>query len=522
MAQPQEIELKLEVPADAINDLHRHALLRRNKPTKTQSLRSVYFDTDKRALHKKGLALRVRRVGGRFVQTIKQQNGRGVGLFLRSEWECDIGGRTPDFDAARGTALQPLLGRKLKRGLRPVFETRVERKVYPIHAGRNEIELTLDEGKVVAGHKSSPLCEVELELKRGEPKQLFTIARRLGEALPLAPASKSKDALGYDLIAHDEAGPVKSQAVALSPDMDWGTAFKLVARSCLYQIVANAPALRQGDAEAVHQMRVGLRRLRAAISLFKNVLAGRQTETIKSELKWLTGELGPARELDVFMKRVVKASQRTGAARRGKTPGLGAVITDFHKRRAEAMERAAQVVDSARFRRLTVDTTAWIETGDWTNRKDVFNSDCKDYRAADAAADELRRRRKKICKRGAHLAELEPRRRHKLRIAAKKLRYATEFFGGAFPGRKQQTHRETFIGELKALQDALGELNDIAVHQQLAQQEIAPRDRKRRGRARKAFAAGRLSGQESARAAAVMHDAERAYARFAKAKVFWK
>jgi triphosphatase len=522
MAQPQEIELKLEVPADAINALHRHALLQRTKPKKAQRLRSVYFDTAKQTLHKKGLALRVRRIGGRYVQTIKQQSGRSVGFFQRAEWECDIGSRTPDLNAARGTALQPLLGRKLKRDLRPVFETRVERRVYPIHAGRNEIELTLDEGKVAAGRKSSPLCEVELELKHGEPKQLFVIARRLGETLPLAPASKSKDAQGYDLIAHEEIGPIKSQPVALSPDMDWGTAFKLVARSCLYQIVANAPALRRGDAEAVHQMRVGLRRLRAAMSLFKNVLAGRQTEAVKAELKWLTGELGPARELDVFMKRVVKASRPNGADRRGNAPGMGAVIADFHKRRADAMKRAAQAVDSARFRRLAVDTTAWIETGDWTHRKDVFNSDREDYRASDAAADELRRRWKKIRKRGAHLAELEPGRRHKLRIAAKKLRYAIEFFGGAFPGKKAKARRETFIDRLKAMQDALGELNDIAVHEQLARQEIAPRDGKRRGRARQAFAAGRLSGQESARAAAVMHDAERAYARFAKAKVFWK
>ena len=314
------------------------------------------------------------------------------------------------------------------------------------------------------------------------------------------------------------SGPVKAGPIALAPDSNWADAFKTIAHACLHQVVANEPALLRNDSEAVHQMRVGIRRLRAAISLFKDMLAGRQTETVKAELKWLAGELGPARELDVFMKRAVRDAESSG----GNGPGLSAVIADFHKRRADAMERAAQAVASARFRRLLLDTAAWIEAGDW-NRRSIAAAE-RTRRTTPAAAGELRRRRKKIRKQGARLAALDPAQRHRLRIQAKKLRYATEFFAGAFPGKKLRRRRERFVARLKDLQDALGELNDIVVHERLAKQEIGPPNggQEHPTRAPKAFAAGRLSGRESARFAAVMKDAERAYGRFAKAKAFWK
>jgi triphosphatase len=141
-----------------------------------------------------------------------------------------------------------------------------------------------------------------------------------------------------------------------------------------------------------------------------------------------------------------------------------------------------------------------------------------------AAADEMRRRWKKILKAGAQLDELDPQRRHKMRIQAKKLRYASEFFHGAFPGKKAMRRRKGFVAGLEKLQDALGELNDIAVHEGLSERIVDAQDasgKEREGRAKKAFAAGRLSGREEARIASVLNDAECAYRAFAKAKPFW-
>lgn len=143
-------------------------------------------------------------------------------------------------------------------------------------------------------------------------------------------------------------------------------------------------------------MRIGLRRLRAAISLFKNIVAGPQTEAMKSELKWLTGELGPARELEVFVKRVVRDCERTEAKR----SGFGFVAQDVRKRRAKAKRRAQLAVASPRFRRLLLEAAAWIEAGEWRRDADDLKRALRDRAVADAAADELDRRRKKIRKQG--------------------------------------------------------------------------------------------------------------------------
>jgi CHAD domain-containing protein len=127
-------------------------------------------------------------------------------------------------------------------------------------------------------------------------------------------------------------------------------------------------------------------------------------------------------------------------------------------------------------------------------------------------------------KAGAQLRELDPERRHKMRLQAKKLRYASEFFAGAFPGKKAARRRQHFVAGLEKLQDALGELNDIAVHAGLTERIVDTqdaRDKQREGRATKAFAAGRLSGHEEARIASVLKDTERAYRGFTKAKPFW-
>ena len=143
---------------------------------------SVYFDTDKHKLRKKGVMLRVRRIGNRYIQTIKATGKSG--LFERDEWPYGIASAQPDLELARGTALEALVARKLHRRLKPVVETRVARTVYPLRSSTGEIEFTVDRGTIAAGDRSAPLCEIELELKRGSQAELFNVARELMQAVP--------------------------------------------------------------------------------------------------------------------------------------------------------------------------------------------------------------------------------------------------------------------------------------------------------------------------------------------------
>jgi triphosphatase len=131
------------------------------------------------------------------------------------------------------------------------------------------------------------------------------LAKVLAHEAPVQLAVKSKADRGYALLTAEKAAAVKAAPVALAPDVDVQSAFRMIARACLHQLVANQSTMLAGDAEGLHQMRVALRRLRAAISLFSDTLTDPQTEALKGECKWITGELGPAREFEIFMKLVV-------------------------------------------------------------------------------------------------------------------------------------------------------------------------------------------------------------------------
>jgi inorganic triphosphatase YgiF len=520
MSPRREIELKLEVPAYSLARLTRSSLLKGASTAgeKPATQVSVYFDTDKLKLRKKGVSLRVRRIGRRYVQTVKQETGESETLLDRNEWEYPVRSKQPDFDAARDTALGPLLNKKLRRSLKPVFETRVQRSVYPIQRGDSEIELIIDQGKIEAGQESAPLCEVELELKRGTSAELFKLARALADQVPVQLAVTSKAERGYALAAAEQPKPIKAAPVALTPDLTRQAAFHAVARACVHQLVGNVPAMRRGDPEGLHQMRVALRRLRAAVSLFADMLLDPQTEERKAEFKWIMGELGPARELDVFIKGVVKPA----ADGKPNSAGVMVLTRELQEKREEALSRAVAAIESARFRALVLDTAAWIETGDWTRTVNGLAQALREQPISVTAVAQLKKRWKKILKNGARLDELDPQRRHRLRIQAKKLRYASEFFAGVFPGKKAARRQQDFLAGLEKLQDALGELNDIAVHENLTERIAdAPDGKRRAGRTRKAFAAGRLSGREEARIASVLKDARRAYDAFAEAKPFW-
>jgi len=160
MAGPREIELKLDVPAGQMTRLRQLPFVKRAGPGKRETLRSVYFDTAKHKLRTRGVSLRIRREGGRSVQTVKQECGDSAGLFMRNEWQREVDGRGPDLAAARDTELRPLIGKKLSRKLKPVFVTHIGRRAFSIHRNGSEIELALDQGKVEAGQKSSPLHQI--------------------------------------------------------------------------------------------------------------------------------------------------------------------------------------------------------------------------------------------------------------------------------------------------------------------------------------------------------------------------
>jgi inorganic triphosphatase YgiF len=524
MRAPKEIELKLEIPDSALARVARTSPLRKRRPAAKRTLISVYYDTAKQKLRKRGLTLRVRRDGRRYLQTIKAEGAASSALMDRFELEQAIKGPRPNLGPLRngkiGKHLDKHLGKKALAQLTPKFETRIKRVEYRIRKGDSTIALAIDSGTIVAGRRTKPLCQVELELKQGDPAALFHVAHALAFEAPLRLSVTTKSGAGYALLNGTLEKAVGAADIVVPPDADCATAFRICARACLYQVVANQPVAHKGDSDGVHQARVGLRRLRAAVSIFSGMLTDPQSAAMKDELRWIARELGPARDIDVFISGVVKPA----TAGKSDQPGVASLTRELRQRKREAIRRVREAIDSERYRMLVFDLAAWIEAGGWTQNEDELARAFRLQPAATLATAEMSRRYRKIMKRGGKLHTLEPERRHRMRIQAKKLRYACEFFAATFPGGKASARRKPMIAALKQLQDSLGELNDIAVHARLTERLALPPEKvggQPRSAANKAFAAGRLSGRQEARATVVLHDAERAFRHFSKCKPFW-
>ena len=258
-----------------------------------------------------------------------------------------------------------------------------------------------------------------------------TIARATSAELTI----KSKAQRGYELLDGNDPSAAKAEPVVLTPDTATRDAFRVITASCVKQVIVNKPGLLAGNPEGLHQMRVGLRRLRAAISLFASILREAETNAIKSELKWLMAELSPAREFTVFTTRVVEPARR----RHARMTGMRRLSHDLAEQRRSSELRARNAVQSERFRHLLLTAAAWLEIGEWRHPQADLLRERGDTPIAISAAEELRRRSKKICKRGRLVAKLDRHGRHKLRIQAKKVRYAAEFFETAFPGKKRRS-----------------------------------------------------------------------------------
>ncbi|MBB4858307.1 inorganic triphosphatase YgiF [Novosphingobium chloroacetimidivorans] len=435
-----EVELKLEVSEAAAEQLKASPLLAGEHDC--SALRAIYFDTPDRAVVDAGFSLRIRSKGEQRTQTIKADGPASVGLFMRSEWEMPVNDTVPVLDHA--TPLAALLGDRAEQ-VAPVFEVDVERCTWMLHEDDAEIEVVLDRGQVHAGGRGELICELELELKSGEPAALFAFARKLDTLAPVRIGVLSKSERGYRLTRPSQSS-YKAEAVKLDPEASAAAAFQAIAQSCLRQFRLNEALLvEHRHAKPLHQARVALRRLRSAFSLFKGLYAqDARAAALREDLRALAGTLGEARNLDVLLGR---ASQGDLRAR-------------LQIAREEAYSHVEDALDAPWSRSLMLDLMEWLTDGGWL--KEASTQDARDEPVRDFAARALDRARRKVKKGGRHLARLDDHARHELRKDAKKLRYDSEFFAGLYDRKRSRRRHKRFIAALEDLQDQLGLLNDLA------------------------------------------------------------
>lgn len=482
-----EFELKFQVPRERLAAVE--AALQRGSVERTR-LRATYFDTPDGALARGKLTLRLRQEGREHVQTAK---GPGPTSAERLEHNVPIaaGAQRPVIELHAAHPVAQALRAALAGSdgeLVPLFETDIVRRSRLVKAAGTAVEIALDQGRIRAGAASVPVLELEFELKEGSPEALVEVAQRWCEQHGLWLDPLTKAGAGRRLAeGMTEARAVMASEVRAAR----GTAPLLgaILDAALQQVLGNARELAAGtggDAH-VHQLRVGLRRLRSAL---RELASWADIDAVAAEveepLRALFTVLGEHRDRATLLPALREALESVDAPLAGwdaPLPDVGAAVR----------EPALQV---ALLRLLAL--VQALSRGE--------DGGLKGARAD--AGERLRKLHRKTLRAGRHFAMLAPAERHRVRKRLKRLRYLGELVRPLFDGKDV----DRYVASLKHLQDALGEYQDAAAGRRLFTQR-AQED------ARAWFAAGWLAAREERLA----HACEKACRRLAReAQPFWK
>ena len=481
-----EIELKFGIAATSVSDINR-AMIRHG--ARSIGIESRYWDTPDLRLAGADLSLRLRKSRGRWEQTVKAAGSSPVER-LEETVPCPVvavsNGPQPDLSLHAGTRAGRLLDRALGgsqdgTALELVHTTRVRRQLLLVAWHSSEIEVAVDRGQIEAGGRSLPLCELEAELKQGVASDLIEFGRQSIDAHAMWLSITSKSARGNLLARGSSESPpaVKSRRPRFCKDAAGSEIFRAAFLSCLDQVLANASNIASGclDDEVVHQLRVGLRRMRTA---------WREMPDWHSDLA--TSWLRPA--ADVFRELGVDRDRRTVAAAM-REPLLEAGSPDPDLR----SPRGGQPVDVVELVRSKDFQHALLDMLDFALDQPSGSEDDDDRPMPDASAgspraaiarrlDKLHHRLARDAKRFAELSSVE---RHVVRKRLKRLRYLTELVAPLF--RKRAVAR--FLEALEPAQDELGRYVDLVVASRLA------RDAAEAGEGRAWFNVGWLQAREA-------------------------
>ncbi|MEP6943070.1 MAG: CHAD domain-containing protein, partial [Betaproteobacteria bacterium] len=452
---PLEIELKLSVPATALAQVRAHPGIRalRDGRARTSMLVSRYYDTPEFALRDAGVALRVRRVGsGRWIQTAKGLGGAAGGVHRRVEFEWPLNTPRPDRMVLASTPWKKAFAAAVP-ALRALFATRIRRTTQPLRFDDGtRATLCLDSGTVACAGRRAAISEVEIELVSGDARQLVALARSLAADLPVAVAQASKAERGYALCANGAQMGAGARRVTLAHDATAASMLAAVGADCVRQIGANVEALAAGGgADCVHQLRVGARRFRSLLNLPDGVDVLPSRVSLDAELRWLGSVAGAVRDCDVLAEQTLRpmAAHLAQLAHRRDLGRLKARVTRLHSARRATLSSA---IVSPRTAHMLLDCAAML-----ADIAALPGDAARTSSALALAQSTLQRRHERLRKRGRHLRVLPAPERHRARIAAKKLRYAAEFFAPLYRGSRPGK----YIDALARLQDSLGRLNDI-------------------------------------------------------------
>jgi triphosphatase len=485
------MELELTVDADAVAGLSRLKALNacRDGRTRTQSVKIVWHDSPEHTLLAGGQALSEQRGVWRLERVVP-----GTDTWLPAQ-PAPIVAEAPD-QATLPSPLAPLAA----------FEGR--RSISVHRFGDQTVTLTAEKGILRAVTSERPAARIRLS---GEEQAVRAAAALIAAALPVSVPLTSLAADGIAMATGQTAA-----ARHAGPPMLTGTilgvsaALSHILGHLIDVILANAPRAKRPDAEgadAVHQMRVAVRRARSALSIFRPALPAGNLDAVTALVKDLGARLGPTRDWDVF-------ADETAPAVLAALPGderLGRLIVAADRRRAECRKTLAAYLAGPDFRQFGI-ALAWFVAARFWLPPEPDPAELVEPPPAltDFAGQVLQHRWKKLISAGKGVDELDIPSLHGVRLRAKRARYAAEMF--ATMHHSKSAHR--FIRRLSALQQRLGVMNDGAVATHLLAELGGPAGRH-------AYATGVVVGFLAARAEKIRPRIIRAFERFRRQPAYW-
>jgi len=338
-----------------------------------------------------------------------------------------------------------------------MFTTDVERTRMVMVYRKSRFELALDRGRIVSHRKSArsvQLCELELELLHGSQLAMLDFALALNERCELYPEHRTKAQRGYALLRSSlKPKAVKAKHVPLDSKMSAGQAFHRIIASALQQLYQNEVPTLQGMPGGVHQARVSIRRIRAALRAFKKVLPYDKRKAFNGEFRWFQLRLAPARDWHVFLTETLPKIESF-------QPYATVNLDKLHKlavnERRRATRDARELFKSRRYTRLLLQFQRWLMTLD--AKRSPLNADVSEF-----AKTVLKKCRRDFLLDTRPLSRMTMEELHDLRKRGKKARYATEFFSDLWTDDEIKSSVKT----MEKIQDMLGKVNDASVARQV-------------------------------------------------------
>jgi len=430
--------------------------LRRKGRGTQRHLTSVYFDTPRHVLRKSGISLRLRDDGTHRVQAVEAPLGDTQG-----ELVAEIDGDRPELRCIPDEGL----ARRLKRRrcadrLQSIFVTEVDRTTLRLKSRGAVVKLAVDQGVIRVknnGHsRQEPICEVEFELVSGDPARVMEMALEVCETFDATLTHVTKAQRGYALARPSlRPRPRKATLVALSPDFSVGESFRVIVDSALDHLFDNRVPVLRGHPGGVHQSRVAMRRLRAALRAFKGVLPYDKRKAFNSELRWFQGRLAPARDWHVFLDETLPLIVRANPDADEHIDKLRRVAREERRR---ATQEAVEYLESKRYARLILKFQTWLSELECEISARELNRPLVPF--AEAV---LRKTQRDLIREARPLVRLPGEDVHTLRKTGKKARYAIEFFSPLWNGEDVKP----YLKLMARLQDKLGSSNDAVVARQI-------------------------------------------------------